>query len=167
MEAYHTEIIERDWRKFLVSHYADTDRGEPWNENDGEGIVSEWTRRSKAPGERVIASDHGSYRYYDMQATMKRAIEEGWDAEPYKTGTRKQQAARAVEVNFKKLRAWCNDEWHYVGVTVRPFCPECGEPHREDYRFALWGIESDDGEYLTEVANELIDECLATLNESV
>lgn len=164
MEAYHTETIERDGQKYLVSHYVDDTARIPWEECDGEGIVSEWTSRAKMPGERVLASDRRSYRYYDIAATQAKAIEEGWDAEPY-TGTRKQRAARAVEVNYQRLRAWCNGEWHYCGVAIRPVCPECGEAHGDEYQFALWGVESDCTDYLEEVAGQLIDECIATMKE--
>ena len=57
----------------------------PWDEYDGNGIISEWTHRDKAPGERVLVSDRygGAKRYYDIEGTMKRALEEGWDAPPY------------------------------------------------------------------------------------
>lgn len=95
-----------------------------------------------------------------IQATTAKAIDEGWDAAPY-TGTRRQKAARAVEVNFQRLRAWCNDQWSYVGVIVTPICPHCGEAASSQSE-SLWGIESDCSDYIEEVAHELADQLAPT-----
>jgi hypothetical protein len=64
-------------------------------------------------------------------------------------------AAAAARADFERLQAWCNDGWSYVGVvvTVEREGVELG-------RASLWGIESDAGDYLCEVANELAEEAL-------
>jgi hypothetical protein len=135
----------------------DDQMGEPWKEHDGHGVVSEWTTRSKRPGERVLCEDRGSYRYYDVQASLEIAKRDGWDAEPYKTGTAKERAARAVERDFQFLRDWCRDEWCWVGVVLSV---SKGGIELDEYAASLWGIESSAGEYLTEVANELLGEAI-------
>ena len=58
-----------------------------------------------------------------------------------------QVAAAAVESDFQRLRAWCNDEWYWVGVIITDVVS--GE---ED---SLWGIESDSGDYLETIAHEI------------
>lgn len=90
----------------------------PWENDDGSGIVSDWTTRSKAPGELLLSEDRGSKRFYDFAGTMVIAKRDGWDAEPYKTGTKGEQAHRAVMANYEFIRQWCNDQWHYYFVTV-------------------------------------------------
>jgi hypothetical protein len=138
----------------------DDDSGPPWNECDGHGPVSEWTGRGKRPGERVLIEDRGSKRFYDYQEAIKIAKRDGWDAAPY-GGTRGEQAARAVEKDFEVLRAWCNDEWNWCGIRLSVsrngvMLDECAA--------SLCGIEMNypgsDNAYLTEVANDLLDEAL-------
>lgn len=81
------------------------------------------------------------------------------------TMTPRQYAAGAAMADFKRLRDWINDQWQYVGVAVTI--------EREDvqltgpYDHALWGIESDSGEYLTEVANENLEQALEAAREKV
>lgn len=62
----------------------DEDMGPPWKEHDGHGPVSEWTSRSKRPGERVLCEDRGSKRYYDWQAAIQQAKDDGWGFLPHK-----------------------------------------------------------------------------------
>lgn len=163
MNVMETKTIERDGRGFEVSIYSDDDAGEPWSREDGHGPVSDWERRSKAPGEVILASDRGDrHRFYDMQDAVAIALRDGWGSAGDEGMSRKAKAAKAAREDFERLRAWCRDDWHYVGVVVRPACDKCGEVHGDDYTYAVWGIESDSGDYLDEVANELIDECLAT-----
>jgi hypothetical protein len=103
-----------------VQFRYDTDHGAPWEDDDGRGIVSEWTTRDKLPGERVLCTDsHGrDKRFYDWAGTIAKAKADGWDAPPYKTGTKGETAARAVAADFEYLRSWCADEWCFVGVLV-------------------------------------------------
>jgi hypothetical protein len=129
----------------------------PWERGDGHGPVSEWTSRGKRPGEWVLCQDRGSRRYYDAQAAVRQAKEEGWDAPPYGVGTTGERATRAVKADFERLRAWCNDEWSYVGVVVSV---SRNGVVLDEHAASLWGIESDAGDYLREVANELADEAL-------
>lgn len=137
-----------------VSVEPDENMGAPWEEHDGHGIVSEWTTREKAPGEMVLCTDHGSRRFYDFAATVKIARKERWGAEGATAGERAHLAALA---DFNRLRAWCNDQWCWVGVMV-----EIDEGYGDDarpMRDSLWGIESD-GDYWRHVAAELANDLL-------
>ena len=135
----------------------------PWEAEDGHGPVR-WVRLNdfgqpaKEPGESVLISDRHGATVYGMDDATKLARKEGWDAEPYNTDKRetpRQQAAKAAKADFERLKAWCNDDWHYVGVIV--------EAYREGIKLgsaSLWGIESDSDDYLEEVAEELADEAI-------
>lgn len=68
------------------------------------------------------------------------------------TMTARQYAAGAALVDFESLRDWCNDSWSYVGIVVTDDATGDSE--------SLWGIESDAGEYLQEVRDELADQIL-------
>lgn len=151
------DTFEHGGYTFQVRIEADCDAGTPWERNDGHGPVSEWTRRPKRPGERVLATDHNNYRYYDFEAAVKIAKRDGWDAPPYNTGTAGERAVRAANADFENLQRWCNDSWSYVGVVVTRLddtaCPTSDSA-------SLWGVESDSYDYLDEVARELADQVL-------
>ena len=134
--------------------------GEPWKEHDGHGIVSEWTTREKRAGERVLAEDGGSRRYYDFAETMKRARAEGWGtADGRQPGeTARAYRARAVEQDFEFCRGWCRDEWEWEYVRV-DLLDEDGDTTEECE--TLGGIESNAGAYFVEVAYELAGEILS------
>lgn len=147
-------------RAFLL---YDGDQREPWTDAAGHGTVSDWRPRGRngyypsAPGELLLLDDGRSARFYDFAGAVKAALAEGWDAEPYNTGreTPRQQAVKAAKADFQYLKAWCNDEWHYVGVVV--------SAHRAGVELgsaSVWGIISDAGGYLTDAANGLIGDAL-------
>lgn len=135
MNSIHTETTEHKDHKITVKWYHDEDSGPPWEDCDGHGPVSEWTTRDKLPGERVLCTDRFARRYYDFAEAVKIAKRDGWDAKPYGTGTKGEQAVRAVEENFKYLQRWCNDGWHWAGYVVKIA--------GQDYEDSLWGIDSD------------------------
>jgi len=134
----------------------DDDMREPWKEHDGHGPVSDWTSRDKRPGERVLTNQY-SKRYYDYAEAIKIAKRDGWDAPPYSEGTPGERAVRAVEADFKHLQDWCNDEWCWCSVILS--VSKSGVT-LDKYAASLGGIESTDRSYLTEVANELLDEAV-------
>lgn len=155
------DTIEHQGFMFKVELVPDSDHGAPWDEEDGHGVISAWTTRDKKPGERVLNADRSSKRYYDFAATIEIAKRDGWDAKPY-GGTKGEKAARAVEADFQRMRAWCNDQWCYVGIVVTLVNDEgedMGEPSQ-----SLWGIESDCSDYHKEVARELAEEIIAILD---
>lgn len=156
--------VQVDGFKLRAEVEHDFAQRQPWKEEDGHGPVSDWRKQNymgrydKAPGELVLNADRYSARFYDFAAACKLALAEGWDAKPYNTGqeTKRQQAAKAARADFERLRGWCNDEWHYVGVVVT-----ASRDGIDLGSASLWGIESDAGDYLDEVATELLDEALA------
>lgn len=157
-----TLIAEQDGFTLTATvHYDDTGCGAPWDGDDGHGPVSDWTSRDKAPGEIVLSTGRRSKRFYDFSEACRIARRDGWAcADGRRDGeTARQYAARAAMEDFKRLKAWCDDEWHYVGVAVTVSRNDIQLTH--DYSHALWGIESDSGDYLTEVANDLAPEALS------
>lgn len=138
--AYHTEIITTaKGNKFKVELERDNFMGAPWEENDGHGPVSEWTIRDKRSGEMILCSDRRSKRFYDFQEAVKIARRDGWDAEPYKTGTKGEQAARAALADFNQLKDWCEDSWWHAWLRVVLLDSEGNEV--EGYEDSLSGIE--------------------------
>lgn len=118
----------------------DSDHGTPWDECDGHGPVSEWTRRAKRPGEFMLCRDRDSFRYHDFQEACRIARRDGWNARPYDTiETPRQRAARAAMADYQFLRAWCNDEWFWCGIVVTVTHTESGHELASE---SLWGIES-------------------------
>lgn len=152
------DVLEVNGRRYRVEIIPDEDHSAPWEECDGHGPVSEWTRRAKLPGELILIEDRGSYRYYDFAEACCIARADGWDAKPYNEGqeTRRQQAAKAAWADYEYLREWCNDVWRYVGVVVTAECECCGDFTGDSA--SLWGVEDSDSEYLEQVAQELIGE---------
>lgn len=135
---------------------------EPWNYCDGHGPVSEWTTRDKRAGELILAADGRRKMLYNFQEAIKKAKAEGWDAEPYKTGTKGEQAVRAAMADYKYLKSWCDNEWHYAVLHVVLLDSECEElAEYDDY---LSGVEFDYGmEYWKEEAANMAEELERTL----
>jgi hypothetical protein len=135
---------------YSVRVHVDYDQymGPPWEEHDGHGPVSEWTTRDKAPGERVLHQDRSSKRYYNFAGAVRIARRDGWDAPPY-GGPKGERAARAAEADFARLKAWCDDRWHWIVVGVE--VSRGGEVLETDY---CGGIE-DDTDYWREHAADV------------
>jgi len=148
-------------QSFTADLVRDESHGAPWDENDGHGVVSDWTTRDKAPGELVLAEDGRQRRFYDLSGSIALAKRDGWDSAPYgQPGeTPAQKASRAARADFQYLRDWCNDSWFYCGVIVRKAgaCSCCAASE------SLWGVESK-GDYVREVALELAAEMLESVD---
>jgi hypothetical protein len=165
--------LEHKNHVFEVSIVRDEDMREPWKEHDGHGIISDWTRREKKPGERVLCSDRESKRYYDFEETTKLALKDGWGCDTAvletrlkRKPTKKEVVAESVEQDFRRMQAWCDDEWYWVGVCVTLLKADSDAPSgyfKTKHKHSVWGVESDAGEYLTELARENADEILSTL----
>ena len=73
------------------------------------------------------------------------------------TGCNDDQQANLVAAR----KAWFNDEWFYCGVVLSVSLDDI---LLDDIAASLWGIEANypcsDNSYLTEVANELLDDAL-------
>lgn len=164
-DSFDFDYLGFTFRAYVV---ADDDNPRPWEKCDGHGPVREvskdWNGHlQKRPGERPLyVGGRNEYSWvYDWQEAMREALRDAWGAEGgQKPGeTRRAYAARAVAADFDFLRAWCADRWHYVGVCVTRIDDE-GEETDDPYAYALWGIESNAGEYLREVAQEQAHEAL-------
>lgn len=153
-----TEELEINGIRLTVEHLPDYTYGSPWEEEDGHGPVREvpysWPGYvSKEPGERVLSSGRHGALVYDFREAVRIAKRDGWRAmeDVGRTDlTPGQLAERAATADFERLRRWCNDGWSYIGVVVTR--EDTGEEN------SLWGIESDSGDYLDEVALELARE---------
>jgi hypothetical protein len=163
---FHGETIGATIKGFKVAARLehDPDAGEPWKNCDVYGPVTDWTHCAKAPGQRILVTDRDARRYYEWAEAIKIAKRDKWDAPPYGEGTAGEIAARAVEADFKRLQAWCNGEWYYVSVVLSV---SRNGIMLDDNAASLCGIESDSGDYLTEVANELVDEALDVGREAL
>lgn len=78
MHLYNGETFELEGYSFKAQFERDDDIREPWNNHDGHGVVSDWTRRDKRPGEVLLVSDRASCRYYDVAASNQIAKNDGW-----------------------------------------------------------------------------------------
>lgn len=154
-DTYSTETREAHGHEWTVEWAYDADCGAPRDNEDGHGPVSDWTSRCKLPGEMVMANDRGLRRYYDFAAAVKQARAEGWNTAPYEWPTKGAQAAAAALADFEYLSGWCNDAWHYCGITVKL--------DGTDFEASLWGIESEGDEHHEEVIADLMAECLHQL----
>lgn len=148
-DVYNTEIEYIDGEKYIVEWCYDTCSGAPWENSDFHGPVSDWERRAKRPGERILNTDRGARRFYDFQQAMRDAVTL-WGCKPGP------DAVDAVERDYAYLRAWCNDEWHYCGIVVT-LTDDDGE--KTDVQHSLWGIESDCSSYHSDVIRELVLDC--------
>jgi hypothetical protein len=168
-EVINGESIELEWEgwRIVATIHDDDHNPPPWKNEDGHGDVTEWTTRDKEPGELVLNEDGRSRRFYDFAGACRIARRDGWNAEPYDVPgeTPRQRAAKAARADYERLRRWCNDDWRYVGVALQVWFEDV--QLTDEYGAALWGIESDCGEYITETANELISEAMAQAVEEL
>ena len=153
------ETFTHNGKTYAARLERDETHSAPWIEECEHGPITGWERRDKAPGELVLVEDRGLACFYDFQEACRIARREGWNAKPYDVPgeTKRQRAAKAARADYERMRQWCDDIWFYVGVIVAPVCPCCSEIDESESR-SLWGIESDAGDYLQEVARELADE---------
>lgn len=160
------DTIQLNGRTYRIDVEADSDTGAPWEESDGHGIVSDWVTRDKHAGEWLLNSDRHSKRFYDFAATMKKAKAEGWGlgadrlatltAKLGRTPTKGEILAESVRLDYEYLQGWCNDQWHWCGVVVTDITDNPSAPI--DYTFALWGIGSEDDEFIEETAQDLAEQ---------
>lgn len=163
MAIYDGDTFTHEGLTFTFRMERDDDHGAPWEDEDGHGPVSDWTRRDKAPGEMVLCEDRGSRRFYDFAAAVRIAKRDGWNAPPYNVPgeTKGQRAHKAAMDDFKRLQDWLYDLWNYVGAIVT--CTDLPDHPQA----SLWGIESDAGEYFDEVATELAEELIAQASADI
>lgn len=156
------EDIQIDGFTFRVFHEYDSDAGAPWEREDGHGPVrrvkANFTgHHDKRPGELVLNGDFNrGGLVYVFDDACRNARADGWGSYGWQGAgegmTRRQFAAEQARADYERLRAWCRDEWHYLGVVVVLLDIEGNET---DAQQSTWGIESDSESYLTETAQEL------------
>lgn len=152
-----TLTLEVDGFVITATIHSDPDTAAPWKENDGHGPVSGWRDpSSKRPGEMVLNEDGRSERFYDFAEACRIARRDGWGVEGGRLEgeTVRQYAARAAMNDYRFLKAWCNNEWEWVGVALQ--VSRAGVDLTGDYAAALWGIDSLSADHITNTANELI-----------
>ncbi len=116
-----------------------------------------------APKRRAVKSEYHVANGIRQDRITKWQTIPGRD--PNKPLTAGEIAAAAAQADYDRLRGWCDDQWHYVGVAVT--VSRNGIRLTGDYDHAVWGIESDAGAYLAETANELAADALAAAREAV
>lgn len=140
---------------FKVEFEEDYDADAPWENSEGHGIVTDWEYRDKRPGELILNTNRRAKRFYDFAESVKIAKRDGWNSEPYDDNeTKGERAAKAVRADYEYLRAWCKDEWRYVGVVVTLLDDEGDETEVSD---SLWCVETFN-DYHLEAAREIADE---------
>jgi len=146
---YYTTDYEDDaGQKFRIEWHYDDDADKPWENSDGHGPVLEWEKRDKTPGELILhEARNGDKHFYDFQSAIKKAREENWG--DWKSGNTPQEKGeklkQAVMEDYEYLRAWCNGEWHYMGIVAFPLTEDGDELRSKSC--GLWGIESHSNEY--------------------
>lgn len=172
------KTIEHKGYTAKIAIHQDEDSGPPWKQDDGHGVISEWTTRDKRAGERVLNSSGNSKQFYDFAASVDLAKRDGWGlSEAHKAElanklgrqpTRKEIIAAAVESDYKFVRGWCDNEWCYQGYTTEIETPD-GETFDGD---SCWGYEGTaDGEkYMlgeaSDAAISAIERHLATVEQT-
>lgn len=153
--------IYRNGRTFNVEIVTDESMGMPWIEHDGHGIIehkfSPYGKPVKRAGQKIIYSENRDYWLYDIEATTKKAISEGWGLSQAaiqglsvrlgRAPTKREIVAEAVQVDLDYCRSFLTGEQYFIGIIV-----EC-----EGFTDSLWGIESESTDYIEEVQNELIE----------
>lgn len=152
---YDGDTFERNGLLFRVTFPYDDCSGAPWEECDGHGPVTDWTRRDKAPGELILCEDRGLKRFYNFQEACAIARRDGWSSKNCKPEmSRREKAATAARDNFEYLRRYCEGLWSYIGCIVTRLDEHGGDTDESE---SLWGIESDCYDYLESVVFELAE----------
>jgi hypothetical protein len=162
MTIKHSErTFEHEGHTYLLELFYDMDIGPPWQEHDGHGPVSEWTKTiCKRPGQMILLTEGHHSRFYDFEEATKIAKRDGWGLgdralarlteELGREPTRKQILRQAVFADFEYLHAWCNEEWCWLTVVVsdRTTC----------VNDSIGGIESNNEDGIMSYARELAEE---------
>lgn len=177
MDAYHTETIEHAGFRFKAEHFFDDSLCEPWREHCDHGVIAKGVRSTyhgsaeKRPGQVQIDRNERDYTVwlYDVPASIALATRDGWGlsddalaklrAVKGREPTPREVVVEAVRLDMERMRAWLHDKWHWVGVVVTLLGEDDdGEEVDTDESESLWGLESDDGEHLAEVAAQLAEQ---------
>lgn len=147
-EGEATHFLPNGW-KIKVEIEYDRDSGPPDKEGDGHGETyrkAGYNYPDEHEREWELWSGHYEWLIYDFKASMKKALKEDWDAPPYKTGSKQEQALRAVKADYEFLRRYYNDDWWYVGMIVTLLDEDDNELGQD----SCWGFDSGSMDYITE-----------------
>ena len=147
---------------FRVNIIADYEADAPWDSKEEHGPVTDWVRREATSEEWLLNSGRGAYRYYNHVEAKKQAALEGWGG---CGDTHDEQLDDAVRKDYADLKAWCNDDWRYVGVEVYPLTKDGDE--LKSKAESVWGINSDDTDYIKHLAEELMYSISESLPEEI
>ena len=144
---------------FIIVNELDDDMA-PWDYCDNEvGLVSDWTRRDKKPGEFVLNTDKTYKLFFDYQAACKYALKYQLGSRDALPGDTKKQIASKAALNlFNYLRSWCDDEWTYRYVEITLINPDTNQ--ETDFIESCGGIEdlnNYDQDWINENAAVLIE----------
>jgi len=138
--------------KIKVEFERDYDCRCPWEDCDGVGVIREgYGHPGDAYENWIMNDDRGWYRWYDWKATLPEALREGWDAKPYRTGTKHERAMCAMKSTYEYLEGWCQDRWWYVTRIVTLL----DEDDNEIAEDSCGGYESNAMEYLCSEARNM------------
>jgi hypothetical protein len=115
------------------------------------GVVTKWTSRDKRPSEVVLAQSRYGKCLYDVALAQLASRA---------SGATRQDAARYVNEDVRRLRAWFKSDWSYERLVIykQEVC-NLGHTH-ETLVASLGGIESDASE---EYKASLVEELLGDL----
>lgn len=175
-DIYYTETRTIKGVDYRIEWLQDTDHGAPQYESDGHGVVFESPDtpedmiellheledepnmedviRYKMMRELVRPTSRHEGLYYDVWETMKVAKRDGWGvANP--TGLSPDEIiAKAIDIDYRYLRGWYTDEWHWCGITVIRLDAEGDDTHEE----SVWGYSSDDDEGHEDAIADLVSQ---------
>ena len=167
---YHEETYTHKCGKtYNVRWYHDYDYGSPLENGDGYGVTErmDWNPTNEEQLEQHLcdyeleleeetrlrlmrrlsgpSNRYDSGLYYDVLSSLHKAREEGWGmgvkwkaANP--DATREQELMAAVDADFKHLKGWYDDDWHWLTCSVAPI-DEDGEIIEHDREYC-GGYES-------------------------
>lgn len=141
----------------------------PWDDC-GHGEVRHQYSTYGAPklarGETILHSERGDHWIYNQGGAFVTAWRDDWGLPPDslakltrtlgKKPTRSQIRAEAVRQDMRYLRGYLSNDWSYIGVCVTMHDADDDEITSD----SLWGIESNAGDYLLEVAADCADNCV-------
>jgi hypothetical protein len=161
---YHEETYtHKNGKTYNVRWYHDYDMGSPLENGDGYGVTErmDWNPTNEEQLEQHIvdyepeleeetrlrlmrqlsgpSNWYDSGLYYDVLSSLHKAREEGWGmgvkwkaANP--DATREQELMAAVDADFKHLKGWYDDDWHWLTCSVAPIDAD-GEIMEEDREY--------------------------------
>jgi hypothetical protein len=149
-DIYHQETYtHKCGKKYHVALYYDYDMGPPQEEGDGYGVTErlDWNPTDEEQLEQHLLDEepeleeetrlrlmrqlsrpsnrYDSGLYYDVLSSLHKARADGWGANPdwkaaNPNATKEEELMYVVNKDFKYLKGWYDDDWHYLTLGVAP-----------------------------------------------